>query len=125
MAAQVLFLSEQTLKQRSVLQDNVDMKIVTPTIIEVQEFYILPILGTSLYNELKSQIAAGTVSNANKNLIDNYITNTMIWYMQVELPLAMNYKYFNKAVGVQNVYRTLQTSTMSDGKYITPLYKER
>jgi len=48
MAAQVLFLSEQTLKQRSVLQDNVDMKIVTPTIIEVQEFYILPILGTSL-----------------------------------------------------------------------------
>jgi len=58
MAAQVLFLSEQTLKQRSVLQDNVDMKIVTPTIIEVQEFYILPILGTSLYNELKTQIAA-------------------------------------------------------------------
>ena len=56
MAAQVLFLSEQTLKQRSVLQDNVDMKIVTPTIIEVQEFYILPILGTSLYNELKTQI---------------------------------------------------------------------
>ena len=71
MAAQVLFLSEQTLKQRSVLQDNVDMKIVTPTIIEVQEFYILPILGTSLYNELKTQIAASTTTNANKNLIDN------------------------------------------------------
>jgi hypothetical protein len=32
---------------------------------------------------------------------------------------------WNQAVGVQNVYRTLQTSTMSDGKYITPLYKER
>ncbi len=113
MAAQVLFLSEQTLKQRSVLQDNVDMKIVTPTIIEVQEFYILPILGTSLYNELKTQIAASTVSTANKNLIDNYITNTMIWYMQVELPLAMNYKYFNKSVGVQNA-DNMQPASMSE-----------
>jgi hypothetical protein len=113
MAAQVLFLSEQTLKQRSVLQENVDMKIVTPTIIEVQEFYILPILGTSLYNELKTQIAANTVSVANKNLIDNYITNTMIWYMQVELPLSMNYKYFNKSVGVQNA-DNMQPANMSE-----------
>ena len=102
MAAPVLFLSEQTLKQRSVLQDNVDMKVVTPTIIEVQEFYILPIIGTSLYNELKTQIAANTVSVANKVLLDTYITNTMIWYMRLELPLVMNFKYFNKAVGVQN-----------------------
>ena len=27
---------------------------------------------------------------------------------------------WNQAVGIQNVYRTLRSSTMSDGKYITP-----
>lgn len=32
---------------------------------------------------------------------------------------------WNQAVGVQNVYRALRTSTMSDGKYIAPLANQR
>lgn len=32
---------------------------------------------------------------------------------------------WNQAVGIQNVYNTLRTSTKSDGAYITPFYKER
>lgn len=32
---------------------------------------------------------------------------------------------WNQAVGIQNVYNTLRTSTKSDGNYITPFYKER
>ena len=32
---------------------------------------------------------------------------------------------YNQAVGIQNVYRTLQTSTKSDGNYITPFARER
>jgi hypothetical protein len=32
---------------------------------------------------------------------------------------------WNQAVGIQNVYNTLRTSTKSDGSYITPFYKER
>jgi len=32
---------------------------------------------------------------------------------------------WNQAVGVQNVYRTLQTSTMSNGNYIAPFAQER
>ena len=31
----------------------------------------------------------------------------------------------DQAKGVQHVYRTLRLSTMNDGTYITPLYKER
>ena len=97
-----IFISEATLKEGSILQDNVDMKVVTPTIKDVQSFYILPILGTSLYNEISAQITAGSVTTANKTLLDTYITPCMIWYIRQELPLNMNYKYFNKAVGVQN-----------------------
>ena len=100
--AEVYFLSEQTLKDRSILQDNVDMKVVRPVIIDVQKFYILPIMGTQLYNSVIAQIAANTLSNLNKTLLDNYITDVMVWYCIMELPLNMNYKYFNKAVGVQN-----------------------
>lgn len=32
---------------------------------------------------------------------------------------------WNQAVGIQNVYNTLRTSTKSDGTYITPFFKER
>ena len=97
-----MFLSEATLKQESILQDNVDMKVVTPTIYDVQNYFILPILGTSLYKDISSEIEGGNVSQKYKDLLDLYIQPTMIWYCRMELPLNINYKYFNKAVGVQN-----------------------
>jgi hypothetical protein len=100
--AKVYFLSESTLKAESILQDNVDMKVVAPTIWDVQNFYILPILGTSLYNNLIEKVRTNTLTGNDKNLMDTYITPTMVWYCRNELPLVMNYKYFNKSVGVQN-----------------------
>jgi hypothetical protein len=100
--AKVMFISEATLKQESILQDNVDMKVVTPTIYDVQNYFILPILGTSLYKDISSEIEGGSVSQKYKDLLDLYIQPTMIWYCRMELPLNINYKYFNKAVGVQN-----------------------
>lgn len=100
--AKVMFISEATLKAESILQDNVDMKVVTPTIYDVQNYFILPILGTSLYKDISSEIEGGNVSQKYKDLLDLYIQPTMIWYCRMELPLNINYKYFNKAVGVQN-----------------------
>jgi hypothetical protein len=100
--AKVFFLSEATLKAESILQDNVDMKVISPTIYDVQRFYILPILGTSLYNDVSTQIENSNVSAANQTLLDEYIQPAMIWYCRYELPMNMNYKYFNKSVGVQN-----------------------
>jgi len=97
-----MFISEATLKAESILQDNVDMKVVTPTIYDVQNYFILPILGTSLYKDISSEIEGGNVSQKYKDLLDLYIQPTMIWYCRMELPLTINYKYFNKAVGVQN-----------------------
>jgi hypothetical protein len=113
MAAEVLFLSEQTLKDRSVLQDNVDMKVVKPTITDVQKYYVLPIMGTQLYNEVINQIRTGTLTVLNTTLLNDYITDVMVWYCRMELPMAMNYKYFNKAVGVQNA-DNMQPASMQD-----------
>jgi hypothetical protein len=100
--AKVYFLSEATLKAESILQDNVDMKVIAPTIWDVQNFYVLPILGTTLYNDLIDKVRTNTLTGNDKDLMDTYITPTMVWYCRHELPLVMNYKYFNKSVGVQN-----------------------
>lgn len=110
MAEIVLFLSETTLKERSVVQQNVDMKVVTPSILDVQERYILPIMGTALYNLVVDQIRNSNLSAANRTLLDDYITRTMIWYCRMELPMDMNYKYFNKSVGVQGSDNTTPAS---------------
>ncbi len=102
MGTKVMFLSEATLKENSIVNDNVDAKVITPTIYDVQNFFILPILGTSLYNDLQDKVRNSTLTNDDKTLLDDYIIPTMIWYTRYELPMNINYKYFNKAVGVQN-----------------------
>jgi hypothetical protein len=53
-------------------------------------------------NEVEVDKWGSTLSGNDKNLMDTYITPTMVWYCRAELPLVMNYKYFNKSVGVQN-----------------------
>jgi len=68
MSANILFISETTLKDRSLLQDNVDPKLIRPTIKQAQDMYIEPILGTGLYQELQTQIEDATVSVLNAKL---------------------------------------------------------
>ena len=76
--AKVYFLSESTLKQESILQDNVDMKVIAPTIWDVQNFYILPILGTTLYNDLIEKVRTNSLTTIEKGLMDAYITCTAL-----------------------------------------------
>jgi hypothetical protein len=56
----VLFISETYLKDSSYIDENVDIKLLRNSILETQDMRILPILGTALYEELKTQIQDGT-----------------------------------------------------------------
>lgn len=98
MSANILFISETTLKDRSLLQDNVDPKLIRPTIKQTQDMYIEPILGTGLYRELQEQIENGTVSVLNKKLLDLYITDCICWYVASEMVMSLGFKMTNKNV---------------------------
>lgn len=115
MSANILFISEQTLKDRSLLQDNVDPKLIKPTIKMAQDMYIEPILGTGLYRELQEQIADNDLSVENKTLLDNYITDCLCWYVQAEMVMSLGFKFTNK-----NVLR--KTSENSDVPSISELF---
>lgn len=101
-----LFLSESALKAASIINDNVDMKMLTPTIKAVQEIFIYRYLGTGLYVDLQNKIAGvfpdGTSGNTlNSNdlfLLNAYITPLMIWGVMKEAPDALTYKFMNKGV---------------------------
>lgn len=112
----VLFISETTLKEKSYILDNVDMKVVTPTIFMVQDVYLHPILGTQLFNDIKARIEAGTVASGSPvytTLLDIYIQPTLIWYIQAELPLLNSLKLANKGLVSKNADGS-QVASMSD-----------
>jgi hypothetical protein len=98
----VLFISEATLKASSVINENVDNKVLTPLIIECQDLYIHPVIGTGLFNELKDQITNSTVTALNKTLLDSYIIPCLKAFIKYELPMELNFKFTNKNVGKKN-----------------------
>lgn len=98
MSLNILFISETTLKDRSLLQDNVDPKLIKPTIKQAQDMYIEPILGTGLYQELQQQIEDNTLTGLNITLLNLYITDCMCWYVASEMVMSLGFKLTNKNV---------------------------
>jgi hypothetical protein len=115
MSVNILFISEQTLKDRSLLQDNVDPKLIKPTIKQAQDMFIEPILGTGLYLELQTQIANDDVSVLNETLLNNYVTDCLCWYVASEMVMSLGFKLTNK-----NVLK--KTSENSDVPSISELF---
>lgn len=100
-----LFINEDNLKAKSYILDNVDMKTVTPTIVMVQDTYMLEILGTQLSDDIKARILAGTVASGSPvytTLLVDYIQPTLIWFVQAELPLVNTMKQANKGLVSKN-----------------------
>ena len=97
-----LFISENKLKENSFINENVDDKLIRATIIQVQDMQIHPILGTGLYNELKAQIQANTVTNLNRDLLQDYIQPVIIWWVMADGTIPLTYKFMNKSVVKKN-----------------------
>jgi hypothetical protein len=98
----VLFISPTALKESTVINENVDEKKITPIIVECQDMYLLPILGTGLYNELQTQVTAGSVTDLNRTLLNSYVVPCLKAYIMYEAPPYLNYNFTNKNVGKKN-----------------------
>lgn len=96
----VLFIDETYLKETSVIDDNVDMKVVRPTIDFCQDYYIHPILGTDLFLDIKASIDAGSVSSAYQTLLNTYIRQCLSKYVQYELMINNRIKVRNNVTGI-------------------------
>ena len=97
MATTTLFIAPDFLKQTTVIEQNIDAKIVTEAIIEAQDLYILPLLGTALYDRVIDEIDSVVSANI-KTLLDDHIQRTLKWYVLDELTDFLTFRYVNKAV---------------------------
>ncbi len=98
MSRNILFISVDTIKERTGLHANVDEKLVMPEILTAQDMYILPALGTGLYDRLQDGIVAADLTADEADLIDRYITNCLVYYVMSELPMGLSYQFYNKGV---------------------------
>ncbi|MBV7534045.1 hypothetical protein [Chitinophaga sp. sic0106] len=113
MSKNILFISEQKLKDSSMLSDNIDPKSLRPTVKMTQDMYIHPLLGSALYNKLQELVQSGTVAGDYKILMDEYITDTLVWYTLTEMPVPLQYKLVNKGV-ITRTGEAIQTISFAE-----------
>lgn len=94
-----LLISEDTLKTYSVVNDNLDGKYILPTIQMTQGVDLDNLIGTKLLNKIESLVSNGGIweeKNAKyRELLNDYITDYLIYKCLANLQIAINYKNSN------------------------------
>lgn len=100
MSLNTFLISDVILKERSIVHGNMDPKLIYPDIKVAQDFYILPVLGSALFNKLQTIIIAGVWTGFEdyKTLLDDYIIDALVQYTLAELQTSISYQPWNKAV---------------------------
>lgn len=128
MSKDILLVSDTMIKDRTAIHGNIDPKLIYPDIKVAQDMYILPILGTALYDKLQTLISSGDISQAGnvnyKNLIDKYLCDALIYFTLSELPTTISYQFWNKGV-VRKQGESTELPTMSELIDLSNKYKNR
>lgn len=119
-----LLISEDTLKGESIISDNVDMKILVPTIELVQDIYLQPIIGTKLLDGLKQRIYSDTLSSDDKLLLEMYIEKVIVYGVLSEGSTPLVYKYMNKSIA-KSTSDTTENATLEEVRYLFKKYADR
>jgi hypothetical protein len=109
--ANVLFISETFLKQNTQVSDNVDVKYIRGAILWSQDTLIQTIIGSTLYNKLKTEISASTLAGVYKTLVDDYIQVTLKHYVTAECLDMAHYKITNKGLQIQDSEQSAPASS--------------
>lgn len=124
MKPSVLLLSEETLKDKTIVNNNVDSKYLQQAIWTVQEEQIHPLLGTTLYKRLLTGVKDKNLKDEEKELLDDYIANVMVFYCLSELPTILAYKFTNKNIVIQDS-ENAEAATMAQLAALSSKYKNK
>ena len=124
MSANVLFIGTELIKSRTGISKAIDDNQVKPQIKVAQDMYIQPALGSTLYLRLQSGIEADNLSQNEQTLLDNYVTDCLIWYTVSLLPMALGYQFFSKGV-MQKTAEESNAPSRGDLELISNQYKQQ
>ena len=124
MSLNTLFISVQSIKDRTGLHANVDEKLVLPEIKTAQDMYIMPALGSTLYNKLQSAIIGSSLNGNETSLLNNYITDCLVYYVMSELPMGLSYQFYNKGL-IRKTGENQESPSMQDMIDVANRYRTR
>lgn len=122
--ARILLISEDFIKDNSEIDENVDMKLLNPTIWRVQIQYIQNMLGTKLYNKILSDIDADTLTGDYLTLVDDYCADCLLNYVMYEVQVPLLYKFRDKNVSKKSSDNALPID-FKEHRYLKEFYKDK
>jgi hypothetical protein len=96
MSKNIIFITETLFKERTGASTAIDGKQIFPMVKVAQDIYIQPALGSELYKRIQDGIDNDDLNNDEKELLDNYITDALVWFTMSLLPMTMGYQLFSK-----------------------------
>lgn len=121
MAEQILYISENRLKESTTINQNVDTELLIPNIKVAQDKYILTKLGSKLDDKLQTLIKDGELDDAgNENyekLVNTYIQPALIQWTLYESIVFLGFKFMNKDIMRKNS-ETGSPASLDDLKFL-------
>lgn len=123
--ARVFLVSTKTLKENSVINNNVDDMYVLPAVEYAQDSGLQPLLGTKLYNRLMDLVESGiTEENDYKYLLDEYITPYLINKVTADIQIPLSFKLRNQGV-IQQTGENTYVPSLKDMQYVAQSYENK
>lgn len=92
----ILLISIKTLKDKYLIDDNLEDKYLISNISKAQDFVVAPLIGKK-FTEIKEQIENDSLTDDNKYLLDK-IEPVIAYYVMSELVYSTAYKFKNKGL---------------------------
>lgn len=128
MSKNILLISDNILKERTAIHGNIDPNLIYPTIKYVQDAFVKPILGSALFDKIQTLVGDNTITdpgNADyKLLLDEYIIDTLVYYILSDMPVELSFQFWNKGV-VRKQGQDTDLPTMSELVDISNRHKSK
>lgn len=117
----VLFISEKTIKENSLVSNNVDGKYIQNAIKTAQDISLQPIIGSKMFKKISRMIQEDALDELYSNLLKDYIQPILINSVMSDLVLQLTYKFRNMG-SVQTTDTNLVLPSLRDLQYIREDY---
>jgi len=119
--AQALLLTTQKFFEKSIIDNNVDSDLITKLILRATQINVYNILGTDLFNKIVTDAGANTITGYYKTLLDDYIQDFIVYWVEYYSYTELNYKLTNKSVA----QKSSDNSTPTDYSTISKIEKTK
>ena len=93
-----LFISTTRIKKDTALGASVDDNLLLPYILMAQDRYILPVLGTDLYDKLISDIQGSSLAGDYLTLLQSYIQPALVQFSFATVVPFLRLRFVNNSV---------------------------